>query len=74
MKNVQILKMRYDIQNCLLSNPNISKLITTTFILNLKELQDKYLSFVQRYIYEELEHVNENAEECLRMIENVTTI
>lgn len=64
-----------DIRNSvLLSDPNISKLITTTFIMNLKELQDKYLSFVQKYIYEELEHVNENTEECLRMIENITNI
>ena len=54
--------------------PNIPKLITVTFIMNLKELQDKYLSFVQKYIYEELDHVNENMEECLRMIENITTI
>jgi len=62
-----------DIRNSvLLSDPNISKLITTTFITNLKELQDKYLSFLQNYIYEELEHVNENTEECLRMIDNVT--
>jgi hypothetical protein len=59
-----------DIRNSvLLSDPN-PKLITATFIMNLKELQDKYLSFVQKYIYEELEHVNEN-KECLRMIENV---
>ena len=58
-----------DIRNSvLLSDPNISKLITSTFIMNLKELQDKYLSFVQKYIYEELEHVNENMEECLQMI------
>ena len=64
-----------DIRNSvLLSDPNISKLITSTFIMNLKELQDKYLLFVQKYIYEELEHVNEDMEECLRMIENVTTI
>jgi len=61
-----------DVRNSvLLSDPNISKLITATFITNLRELQDKYLSFVQKYIYEELEHVNENAEECLRMIENI---
>ena len=64
-----------DIRNSvLLSDPNISKLITTTFITKLKELQDKYLSFVQKYIYEELEHVNENTEECLRVIENVINI
>ena len=64
-----------DIRNSvLLSDPNISKLITATFIMNLKELQDKYLSFVQKYIYEELEHVNENMEECLRMIENIINI
>jgi len=55
----------------LLSDPNISKLITATFIMNLKELQDKYLSFVQKYICEELEYVNENKEECLRVIDNV---
>ena len=37
-----------DIQHSvLLSDPNISKLITATFIMNLKELQDKYLSFLQ---------------------------
>ena len=61
-----------DIRNSvLLSDPNISKLITATFITNLKELQDKYLSFVQKYIYEELYHVNENMEECLRMIGNI---
>jgi hypothetical protein len=64
-----------DIRNSvLLSDPNISKLITTTFIINMKELQDKYLSFIQNYIYEELEHVNENTEECLRMIVNVINI
>lgn len=64
-----------DIRNSvLLSDPNISKLITATFITNLKELQDKYLSFVQKYIYEELEHVNENMEECLRMVENIINI
>ena len=64
-----------DVRNSvLLSDLNISKLITMTFISNLKELQDKYLSFVQRYIYEELEHVNENMEECLRMIDNVINI
>ena len=68
------LKKTYlnDVRNSvLLSDPHISKLITATFIMNLKDLQDKYLSFVQKYIYEELEHVNENAEECLRMIENI---
>jgi hypothetical protein len=44
-----------DIRNSvLLSDPNISTLITATFITNLKEFQDKY-SFVQKYIYEELE-------------------
>ena len=64
-----------DIRNSvLLSDPNISKLITATFIMNLKELQGKYLTFVQKYIYEELEHVNENMEECLRVIENVINI
>jgi len=42
--------------------------------MNLKELQGKYLTFVQKYIYEELEHVNENMEECLRVIENVINI
>jgi hypothetical protein len=61
-----------DIRNSvLLSDPNISKLITSTFIMNLKELQDKYLSFVQKYIYEELECVNEDMEECLRMVKNI---
>ncbi len=64
-----------DIRNSvLLSDPNISKLITATFIMNMKELQDKYLSFVQKYIYEELEYLNENKEECLRVIESVTNI
>jgi hypothetical protein len=42
--------------------------------MNLKELQDKYLSFVQKYIYEELEYVNQDTEECLRMIENIINI
>lgn len=71
------LKKAYlnDIRNSvLLSDPNISKLITATFIMNLKELQEKYLSFIQKYIYEELEYVNENKEECLRMIEIITNI
>jgi|LauGreSBDMM110SN_4_FD.fasta_scaffold00100_19 hypothetical protein len=64
-----------DIRNSvLLSDSNIPKLITTTFIINLKELQDKYLSFVQKYIYEELEYVNQDTEECLRMIENIINI
>jgi len=64
-----------DIQHSvLLSDPNISKIITATFIMNLKELQDKYLSFLQNYIYEELEHVNENMEECMRMVENIIII
>ena len=64
-----------DIRNSvLLSDPNISKHITATFITNLKELQNKYLSFVQNYIYEELEHVNENMEECLQMVENIINI
>ena len=75
--NIAKLKKVYldDIRNSvLLSDPNISKLITATFIMNLKELQDKYLSFVQKYIYEELDHVNEDKEECLRMINNITNI
>ena len=64
-----------DIQKAvLLSDKNIPKLITATFIMNLKELQDKYLSFVQNYICEELEYVNENMEEYLRIIENVSNI
>ena len=64
-----------DIRNSvLLSDLNISKLITETFIINLKKMQEKYLSFIQKYIYEELEYVNENMEECLRMVENVINI
>ena len=64
-----------DIRNSvLLSDSNIPKLITATFIMNLKELQDKYLSFVQKYIYEELEYVNQDTEECLRMIENIINV
>lgn len=64
-----------DIRNSvLLSDPNISKLITATFIMNLKELQDKYLSFVQKCIYEELEYVNQDTEECMRMVENIINI
>jgi hypothetical protein len=64
--NIAKLKKVYlnDIQHSVLvSDTNISKLITATFIMNLKELQDKYLTFVQRYIYEELE--------CLRMVKNI---
>jgi len=71
LKRVYLNDIRHSV---LLSDPNISKLITTTFITNLKELQDKYLSFVQNYIYEELEYVNENKEECLRMVENIINI
>jgi hypothetical protein len=71
LKKVYLNDIRHSV---LLSDPNISKLITTTFIINLKKLQDKYLSFLQNYIYEELEHVNENMEECLRMIDNVINI
>lgn len=77
LRDIAKLKKVYlnDIRNAvLLSDPNISKLITATFITNLKELQDKYLSFVQSYIYEELEHVNESTEECLRMIENIINL
>jgi hypothetical protein len=71
LKRVYLNDIRHSV---LLSDTNISKLITTTFITNLKELQNKYLSFLQNYIYEELEHVNENMEECLRMIENIINI
>jgi hypothetical protein len=71
LKRVYLNDIRHSV---LLSDTNISKLITTTFITNLKELQNKYLSFIQNYIYEELEHVNENMEECLRMIENIINI
>ena len=71
LKKVYLNNIRNSV---LLSDPNIPKLITATFIINMKELQDKYLSFVQKYIYEELEYVNQDTEECLRMIENIINI
>lgn len=53
------LKTEYlnDIQKYVLrSDPNILKL-TETFVTNLKELEeDKYLPFIQNYVYELCNH------------------